>query len=158
MEAMSVPQRKVAARLHLVDGDELEGLFHVAVTGPDGAPGRLVDHLKTESELFLPFSLDDETVLIHKFRIVSIELGPFDREHEAPESEFGHRRRIEVQVTSVGLVAGWLSYLMPLDQGRLRDYLNSMSGFIPLYRGNDLLLINPRYVVSVREISEPAGS
>ncbi len=152
MEAMSVPQRKVAARLHLVDGEELEGVFFVAVTGPDGAPGRLVDHLKTKSERFLPFSLDEETILIHKFRIVSIELGPADREHEAPESEFGHRRQIEVVLTSLGLVSGWLSYVMPLDQERLRDYLNNMSGFIPLYRGNDLLLINPRYVVSVREV------
>ncbi len=152
MEAMSVPQRKVAARLHLVDGEELEGLFYVAVTGPDGAPGRLVDLLKTKSERFVPFRLDDETLLIHKFRIVSIELGPADREHEAPESEFGHRLRIEAQVTAVGLVSGWLSYVMPLDQERLRDYLNTMSGFIPIYRGNDLVLINPRYVVSVREV------
>ena len=155
MEALSVPQRKVAARLHLVDGENLEGLFHVAITGPDGAPGRLVDHLKTRSERFLPFSLDEETILIHKFRIVSIELGPFDREHEAPESEFGHRRRVEIRLTSGGLVSGSLSYVMPLDRERLRDYLNSMSGFIPLYKGNDLVLINPRYVVSVREVDGP---
>ena len=31
MEAMSVPLRKVAARLNLADGEELEGLFYVAV-------------------------------------------------------------------------------------------------------------------------------
>ena len=155
MDAMSVPQRKVAARLHLVDGEELEGLFYVAVTGPDGSPGRLIDYLKTKAERFLPFAGDHETVLIHKFRIVSIELGPGDRDHEAPENEFGHRRQIEVRLTSGDLVSGWLSYLMPLEHDRLRDYLNEMSGFIPLYSGNDLRLINPRYVASVREMGEP---
>ena len=153
MEAMSVPLRKVAARLHLADGEELEGLFYVAVIGPDGAPGRLVDHLKRTSERFLPFAGDDDTILVHKFRIVSIELGPGDRDHEAPESEFGVRRRIEVRLTTGALVSGWLSYVRPRDHVRLRDYLNTMSGFIPLYVGNDLLLINPRYVVSVREPS-----
>ena len=154
MEAMSVPQRKVAARLYMVDGEDLEGIFYVAVTGPDGKPGRLLDLLKAKSERFLPFTCEGETVLVHKFRIVSIELGAADRDHEAPESEFGHREKIEIHLTSVGAVSGWLSYIMPLEHERLRDYLNMMVGFIPLYYGNALLLINPRYVVSVRELGK----
>ena len=152
MEALSVPQRRVAAIVHLADEEELEGVFYVAAIGPDGAPGRLVDLLNDATERFMPFSSSEETVLIHKSRIVSIELGTGDREHESPESEFGHRLRIEVHLTSKGLVTGWLSYVMPLDSERLRDYLNTARHFIPLYVGNELLLVNPRYIVSVREL------
>lgn len=154
MEAMNVPQRKVAARLHLADGQDLEGLFFVPATGPDGAPGRLLDQLNRQAERFLPFAVDDATVLVHKERIVSIELGPADQQHEAPVSEFGHRRRIGVSLVARGAVAGWLHYVMPLDQERLRDYLNTVTGFLALHAGDKLVLINPHFIASVSELGE----
>ena len=49
---LSVPQREVSVRLHLLDGRDLEGVTYVHAIGPDGGPGKLIERLNNASEEF----------------------------------------------------------------------------------------------------------
>lgn len=153
METLSVPQREVSVRLHLLDGRDLEGITYVPAIGPDGEPGQLIERLNKASEEFIAFTEGQKTHLIHETRILTVTID-HDEVEEAAEKKLdvegvSHHLLVKIHLASGVEVIGNLFYVQPPDHARLRDYLNTQRRFIPVMVKDDLTYVNRGQIVSV---------
>jgi len=153
METLSVPQREVSVRLHLLDGRDLEGITYVPAIGPDGEPGQLIERLNMASEEFIAFTEGQKTHLVHESRILTVTID-HDEIEEAAEKKLdvegvSQHLLVKIHLASGVEVIGHLFYVQPPDHARLRDYLNSQRRFIPVMVKDDLTYVNRGQIVSV---------
>ncbi len=156
MTSFRVPQRRVEARIRLGDGRQLQGTLFTAEAGPGGAPGRLADRLNDAQERFFPFVADGVGRLLNKSGVVLVVLGAGAGEAELPAEVADREVAVRLTLRSGEEIQGHLPYTMPPERGRLLDYLNSASRFVPIRVGEELCLVNLRYVVDLQE-ETPAG-
>lgn len=152
MEIFRTPQRMVAVRVLLEDGQKLEGGFYVPATGPDGNPGRLLDRLNDASEEFLPLAGRYET-LLNKSCIVTVELASGQQQTEGIESDVAREQKVRIALARGDTVEGWIRYLMPEERSRLLDYLNEAPNFIPVIGERRVSLVHRRFIQSVEELT-----
>jgi hypothetical protein len=158
MEIFKVPKRQVRARVALEGGVSLTGVLFAAAAGPDGAPGRVADHLNNETERFVALATEQQRYLVRKSQIVDVQIAGAEMEDELPESEVAERQ-VEVRVTLLGgaRLEGRVLYSMPEGRRRLLDYLNAAPPFVPMLGDDRLTLINrDRILTLVSHDDEPA--
>ncbi len=152
MEVLSVPQREVSVRLHLLDSRDLEGITYVPAIGPDGEPGQLIERLNKASEEFIALTEGTKTHLIHESRILTVQI-----QHDAVEEEAEQKLEadgvsqhllVKIHLTSGAEVIGHLYYVQPPEHARLRDYLNTERRFIPVMVKDQLTYVNRGQIVS----------
>ncbi len=158
MEEFQVLQRQVEVSVHLLDGQDLDGLMYVPALGPDGEPGRLIDRLNLATEDFLPFRQKGATLLIQEHRILTVRVH-HDEVDEGAEKQIENSRlcqrcRVEIRLTSGFEVEGQLHFLQPQDHLRLCDYLNSGKRFIPLQGEDGLIYVNREQIISARSLED----
>lgn len=150
MEIFRVPRRLVHVRLMLDDGRTIEGRLFTAVTGTDGRPERLVDHLNDPSEDFVPLAVGDDRFLIGKAGIVYVQF--FERPDEADGLDTPGGRRAPVRLTLTGGMALLGSFVidMPPERSRVVDYLNAAPRFVPVFGEGQITLVQRNNIVTVR--------
>lgn len=153
MENLSVPQREVSVRLHLLDGRDLEGITYVPAIGPDGEPGQLIERLNKASEQFIAFTEGQKTYLVHEARILTVTIDN-DEVEEAAEKKLdvdgvSQRLLVKIHLASGLEIIGNLFYVQPPDHARLRDFLNTERRFIPVMVKEELTYVNRGQIVSV---------
>ncbi|MCG8455695.1 MAG: hypothetical protein MI919_05390 [Holophagales bacterium] len=155
MESIRIPQRQVDVRVKIFGGQELNGLMYVPETGPDGGPGRLLERLNLEEQMFIPLTAGDKTHLVQRDQILLIRVddeAEEDAEDAIAEDETYRHLEVRVRLTSGDTFTGSLFYKLPPDQERLQDYLNlERRRFIPLHVGR-LVYLNRFHIVSAQAI------
>lgn len=153
MEEYAVPQREVRVQVLLQDGRELSGEVYVPETGPYGEPGHLIDRLNQESEEFLALKVRQNTHLIHETRILTVTILESEVEEQIEkqiEDSAGKRSLlVKIHLTSGTDLIAKVSYLQPLEQERLQDFLNTRRSFIAVRAHDRLVYVNRRQIVSV---------
>ncbi len=153
MGEFTVPQREVKVRILLQDGRDLTGVVYVPETGPYGEPGHLIDRLNQESEDFLVLREGRNSHLIRETRIVSVAVLDGEVEEQIAkqieDSERGRRLLVKIHLTTGAEIIARLSYVQPLEQERLQDFLNTRRRFIPVRVQDQLRYVNRRQIVSV---------
>lgn len=150
MDRFRVPRRLVHVRVLLDDGRTLDGRLFTAVTGPDGGPERLIDHLNDPGEDFIPFALGDDRVLIGKAGIVYVQLPERSDETDGVQSELARRAAIRLTLTGGISLLGSVLIDMPVERSRVVDYLNAAPRFVPLHGEGQITLVQRNHIVSVR--------
>lgn len=152
METFVVPRRKVPARVRLADSTALEGSLYAPVAGSLGRPGRMVDRLNDAAERYLPLALHDRHVLVHKSRIVAVELSESDGGIGQSSSAYARELRLRVALLDGSTVQGRTYAEMPPSRARVLDFLNAtVPRFIPLLRDDGVVIVNGDYIVAVSE-------
>jgi hypothetical protein len=155
MEKYRVPQREFPVRITLVNGETLDGVLFAPATGPDGAPGRLVDRLNDAEEHFLPLARSGQAGLLQKGSVVAVHLDPVLGAAELHDGEHAREVRIRVILETNLELEGDVNYTMPPEKGRILDYLNAAPRFVPLLTGEGTTLFNRERVVRVEALAEP---
>jgi hypothetical protein len=151
MEIFRVPRRLVHVRLLLDDGRTVEGRLFTALSGPDGRPERLIDHLNDPTEEFIPFAIGEDRLLIGKAGIVYVQMAERPDEIEGVAGP-GRGRRAAVRLTLTGGISllGQFAIDMPPERSRVVDYLNAAPRFLPLAGEGQVTLVQRNHVVSAR--------
>ena len=153
MGEFAVPQRVVRVQVLLQDGRELSGEVYVPETGPYGEPGHLIDRLNQESEDFLALTVGRDTHLIHDRQILTVAVLDGEVEEQiARQVEESARKRqllVKIHLASGDELTAKLSYVQPLEQQRLQDFLNTRRRFIPVRAEGRLVYVNRRQIVGV---------
>ncbi len=153
MKIFRVPQREIAVRVMMADGDILDGILYVPATGHGGGPGRLGERLNDEGESFIPLAQDREAFLVNKTRIMLVELPAGEEELEFHEADSGKECHVEVWMKGDLRLTGRLKYTMPVEKERILDYLNAAPMFIPMLRNGRVVLVNGRYLVRIKDLA-----
>jgi hypothetical protein len=157
MEIFRVPQREIEVRITMEDGETLQGVLYVPATGQGGGPGRLGDRLNDENERFIPVALQQQALLVNKTRIMLVELPQGEAEGELQEAGSCVERGIEVEMKGGVRLAGRLKYTMPVERERILDYMNAAPMFIPMLQDGRVVLLNGRYLVSLKDLGSRHG-
>jgi hypothetical protein len=157
MKIFRVPQREIAAHITMEDGEVLDGILYVPATGHGGGPGRLGERLNDEDERFIPLAQDRQAFLVNKTRIMLVELPQGEEELEFQEAESGKEREVEVGMKGGLQLTGRLKYTMPVEKERILDYINAAPMFIPMLRDGRVVLVNGRYLVSLKGLESGSG-
>ncbi len=153
MGELAVPQREVGVRILLQDGRELTGEVFVPEIGPYGEPGNLIERLNQESDDFLVLKDGLQTHHIDATRILTVAIleGEVEEqiERRIEDSLLKRRLLVKIHLTSGTTIIAKLSYVQPLEQERLQDFLNTRRRFIPVRSQDELLYVSRRQIVSV---------
>jgi hypothetical protein len=150
VEEFKVPLRKVSARAVMLDGQPVDGQFHVPARSPGGGPGRLIDRLN-DDDGFLPWSHAEGTDLVNKSSIVWIQVGPGEPAEEPGSEDREHAARVTVTLRGGVTFEGELHYLMPHGRSRVLDFLNAAPHFVAVRDGEGIRLLNLAYVMRLRQ-------
>lgn len=140
MKTFQVPQKQQRVRVRLRGGEEFEGSFYYAATGPGGAPGRLSDRLNDRTEKFLPLAWTEGAFLLNKDAILTVHCDLPDDEI-APEGA-EHHTAVLVRLVDGGQLEGRFDFSMPVGRERLVDYLNAAPRFVTLTAAGTTTLVN----------------
>lgn len=155
MESFRVPQRKVKVRVKLTGGQDLNGVMYVPTYGPSGTPGRLLNRLNQDDEMFIPLTVGSATHLVQRGQILLVRLDDEveeDAEEAIAEDEAYRHLEVRFRLTSGDVFTGSLFYMMPREQERLQDYLNlERRRFIPLHVDR-LVYVNRFAIVSAQAV------
>ena len=147
METFKVPQREIEARLLLEGGQEIDGKLFTPELGPDGEPGRILDRLNDPAENFLALVTNRGPLLVNTDWIVSVRL-PLGEEMLDPTAQ--ECLGVHFRLAGGSTVMGNLSFSMPPERSRLVDFLNAGPRFLKLVDDHGVLLVQCRFVVTVR--------
>jgi len=154
MEELRVPQREIAVTLRLIDGSRHEGTLFAPATGPDGAPGRLVDRLNDHAEHFIPLAAPGGGCLVSKSALVAVHLAAEDGRLEWHEGEQEHEVEVSVLLEGGVELDGRVAYSLPPERRRILDFFNATLGYVPLREAaGSLVLFNRDPVIRAREAS-----
>jgi hypothetical protein len=86
-----------------------------------------------------------------------VELPQGEEELEFQEAESGKEREVEVGMKGGLQLTGRLKYTMPVEKERILDYINAAPMFIPMLRDGRVVLVNGRYLVSLKGLESGSG-
>ena len=150
MKQFQVPTREVPARVLLDDGRLLECGIYAAAAGPSGHAESLLDRLNNADEEFVPVSSDNDSFLLNKSGVVTVELLEPRREFDLLDLEAGREMPVRLSLTGGLSLLGWFQVSMPPGRSRVMDFLNAAPRFVVLLGEDKLTLIQRNYIVSVR--------
>ena len=151
MDELRIPRQRIAVRMVLDDGGNLEADLFVAPIGPDGGPERIADRLNDPADEFVPVASGEDRFVLNKAGIILVQFAGGPEAAGIPETFQGHEAPVRVSLRGgLGLV-GSLPIAMPRERARVIDYLNAAPRFVPIL-GNDgqVTLVQRRFIVSVR--------
>ena len=153
MEVFRVPQREISVTVRLIDGSRHEGKLFAPASGPDGAPGRLIDRLNDEKEHFIPLAGAEGGFLISKSALVAIHLGQEDGRLEWHEGEQAHQVDVAVVLEGGVELEGRVAYSLPPEKRRILDFFNMTLGYVPIQESEGMTLFNRDHVIRVRDLN-----
>ena len=151
MDELRIPRHRIAVRMILDDGRNLEAELFVSPVGPDGGPERLANRLNDPEDEFIPVAAGEDRFVLNKSGIIVVQFTGGPEEAGIPETFEGHETPVRLSLTGgLGLI-GRLAIAMPPARSRVIDYLNAAPRFVPLL-GSDsqITLVQRRFIVSVR--------
>lgn len=147
---LKIPRAAVDVSL-MLEGDDLvqATLF---VDPSQGKSSVLAVHALLEAQnRFIPARLAHGAALYNKERLRCVSLA---REHlgESLDELYDVYQTVEVATACrEDLLVGELLFSAPQERRRVGDYLNQPERFLCLYQEHQVLLLNKRYLVSVKE-------
>lgn len=156
MERYRVPKHKTPVRIRTADGrEESVSLFLSDFAEDHVGSERPTDLFRGSMAFFVAESERGEVVFL---RTGHLSLVTIAAEHEfaddlaGGDSETGDldtERAIRVVLEDGFELTGITRYQLPEAQARLQDFLNAAEPFLPLYQGEELVLINKSRIARV---------
>ena len=152
MKEFKVPKRGVTSSVRMCDGSILEATLFVPKSGPDGAPGRVIDRLNDEGERFVPAKVGGRHELLNTDRIVWVRLETAEVTAD-PVVPASHAHDVGVTLSDGATVEGTVRFVMPPERSRLLDYCNAAPTFI-LLEGPTPTILNRRFIMRIEGRTE----
>ena len=154
---LKVPRAAVTVTLLVDGGDPVQAALFVP-PGHDEAPCLAVHALLEGESAFLPALQPGVAgaLLINKDRIRWVSV-PRNEGSASLDELFDVYQAVEVITAADGgePLAGDLLFSAPRERRRVGDFLNQQERFLCLHQQDRALLINKRYLVSVKELPCP---
>ncbi|MBI4822468.1 MAG: hypothetical protein HY791_39780 [Deltaproteobacteria bacterium] len=156
MSSFRVPKRPLSVEVRSL-GDSLKAeVLLTEVQNPDERGERLRDLLATRR--FVPYRGPEGVRLIGTERTLWVRLSMFEGLEELDEEAEGSAESVAAHVQLLledrSTLEGILRYLLPKESRRLSDYLERVSGFVPLHSEEWLYLVNLDRVIQVIPLEE----
>ncbi len=150
---LKVPRAAVQVTLQLEQGDPVTATLFVPPSGGE-QPAQTVHALLEQDNVFFPASGEQGPALHNKTRLRWVSI-PRGLEAHGLDELYDVYETVEL-VTSGGIqLTGDLLFSAPRERRRVGDFLNRPEQFLCLYQEHQVLLLNKRYLVSVREAACP---
>jgi len=151
MSDLKVPKRRLTVASTLADGSRREVTVFLAEAAPGHAGGERLSDLLNGASDFIP-ALEAETREMTFLNRTAVMIAEADAEAErtrADELTIPTEHAVEVALIDGRKLRGHVSYVLPPDRGRLADFLNDGTLFLPLHAESRVLLVHKRHIVRV---------
>lgn len=156
MERYRIPKHKVRVRIRSAWGQE-EGhvLFLADFAEEHHGPERPGDLFRGGVDFCVAESASGEVMFLHRRSVSIVTIALEDELDEAlaggdpVAADLDIEQPITVVLTDGLTMAGVTRYQLPEAHARLQDFLNSSEPFLPLYRGEEIVLINKAHIARV---------
>jgi hypothetical protein len=157
MERYRIPKHKVRVRIRSGPAgvEEDVSLFLSDIAEGHQGPERPGDLFRGGGEFCVAETASGDVVFLHR-RSVSIVAIALEDElddglagGDPVAADLDTEEAITVALTDGLELAGVTRYQLPEAHSRLQDFLNAPEPFLPLYRGDEIVLINKAHVARV---------
>jgi len=148
VDRLRIPKHRGDVEVTGPDGEARQFSVFLAERTSHGAPERVWDLLNGPRE-FLPAvdcKTDVITFLARSSIVVARVHGPL---WDVEELNLPLEHEVEVVLSSGQVLTGLLSYVLPVENCRVVDYLNEPTPFLALVEGERVALVNKRHVQRV---------
>jgi hypothetical protein len=148
VDRLRIPKHRGEVEVTGPDGETRRFSVFLAERTNHGGPERVVDLLNGPRE-FLPAidcKTDAITFLVRSSIAVARVEGPL---WDVDELNLPLEHEVEVVLASGQMIAGLISYVLPVENCRVVDYLNDPAPFLALVEGERVALVNKRHVQRV---------
>ena len=156
MERYRVPKHKVQVRIRSAWGQEEDvSLFLADLAEEHHGPERPADVFRGGAEFCVAESASGEVMFLHRRSVSIVTIALEDELDEAlggtdpVAADLDTESAITVVLTDGLTLTGITRYQLPEARSRLQDFLNSPEPFLPLYRGEEFVLINKAHIARV---------
>ncbi len=148
MDRLRIPKRRALVDVTFVDGGSGPFAVFLAEQTSHGAPERVSDLLDEGRDLLPALDTRTETMsFLSRAAIAYVCIdGPL---WDVDELNLPIEHEVEVLLQGGQALAGLLSFVLPHENSRVADYLNTPAGFFALVQGARIALINKRHVQRV---------
>ena len=152
-----VEKERSDAALTLSNGAELRGCVFVAAGCAGQRRERIKDLLNGESGFF-PFEVQEGDVrrvaLYHRDHVMLVTLPCDDEPRQDPGYDIAVARGASLLLADGRRLNGDVRVYRPPGRDRLSDYARSIEPFLYLEGSGSTYIVNARYIVELREISQ----
>jgi hypothetical protein len=148
VDRLRIPKHRGEVEVTGPNGETRRFSVFLAERASHGGPERVCDLLNGSRE-FLPAidcETDAMTFLVRSSIAVARVEGPL---WDVDELNLPIEHEVEVVLTTGKVLAGLISYVLPLENCRVVDYLNDPAPFLALVEGERVALVNKRHVLRV---------
>ena len=151
MQEYQIPKIQSHVEVHLESGKVYKGSFYLSTNNPQfSGPQRLEDFFEQDKE-FLPMHLDDDTFrFINKHHVTFLISDEKDRAHLENDLALS-ATLVDITFSDGSALSGEAFPDMPEGRRRASDFFNQTATFLPLYQGDQKLIINKASVLFFRE-------
>lgn len=141
-----VEKLKTPVTLHLVDGQQREGVMFLSPYSMHSSGAQTLVELLREPERFVPFVSDDAGfLLVNKAQISHLCYQPADTDMPV----IGTPLAVTVTFTNSRQLSGTVVIELPEGKARLQDYMNSNTAYFSLDCGDAAYLVNPAVIIEI---------
>jgi hypothetical protein len=148
VDRLRIPKRREQVEVTAADGEVRLYAVFLAEQASHGGPERVSDLLNGTRE-FLPAvdcSTDATTFLARASIAVARVAGPL---WDVDELNLPIEHEVEVVLATGKPLTGLISYVLPVENCRVVDYLNDPAPFFAVVEGDRVALVNKRHVQRV---------
>jgi len=148
VDRLRIPKNRGDVEVTGPDGETRPYSVFLAERTSHGGPERVCDLLNGARE-FLPAidcKTDAMTFLARSSIAIARVAGPL---WDVDELNLPVEHEVEVVLSTGQVIAGLISYVLPVENCRVVDYLNDPAPFLALVEGERVALVNKRYVQRV---------
>jgi hypothetical protein len=148
-----IEKEQLPVEITMVTGEELSGSLFVQPTWRRPSIEFDAPVLLNLPDEFLPLQLPNgRTRLIAKSHVVLMRGHSTTTPSELSDEELGEPAQVVIRCTNGSVAQGMMRISRVTSNMRVLDYLNrSAEEFIPLYEGQDTVLVNRRHIVLVHD-------
>ena len=153
MEDFRIPKVSVEIVCHTAERETISGHIFLDIVSVTGYTLSQVLDFFNAGEAFFPFkTAEGKSILLHKKRIVRVDLPGLTDEYEAElSSVLDLKREARIFFINETILDGRFIIDMPEDHARSLDLLNSGRRFIPLLLEGTLALVHTELIYKVEE-------
>jgi len=141
-----VEKLKTPITLHLVDGQQREGVMFLSPYSMHSTGSQTLAELLREPERFVPFVSDDAGfLLVNKAQISHLRYQPAETDMPL----IGTPLEVTVTFTNSRKLSGTLVLELPEGKARLQDFMNSNTAYFSLDCGDETYLVNPAVIIEI---------
>jgi len=151
MSDLAVPKRRVAVAVTLAGGLRRQVAVFLAEAVPGHAGSERLSDLLNGSSDFIPALETDSRVMtfLNRAAVMIAEAGADAERTGADELTIPTEHEVEVTLDNGRALRGHVTYVLPPDRGRLADFLNDGTLFLPLHADEGVLLVAKRHIARV---------